>query len=100
MTDKAYVTRVAKQAGLLIEATRNITPAEITVECRPGHCWPDDVHERVFECETLADCWAMVREDIDWLAEHQAPCAKETCPGWRHGCEYWGTTTATLSPEN
>lgn len=89
MLTKSQIRAIAKRAGLTIESRTLFRMPEVLVSCKIGHCWAYDCHERVFSCETVAEAWRAVAEEIQWLADHQEPCGPVTCCGWVDGKCDW-----------
>lgn len=82
---RAKVKSVAKAAGMTIEVRRFRWTAEVLVNCKPGHCWAGDCHQRVFEADSIADAYAAASKSIDWMAANQEACEDGVCHEWRDG---------------
>lgn len=93
MSHKAYVTKRANAAGLLIETTRDPVwrTQEISIAARPGYHFEDGSHEWVIVCDTMSEGWGIARQGIDWSVSNLKPCTADTCPSWwdETGCEFW-----------
>jgi hypothetical protein len=102
-TDQARrtVRNVAAAGGLTIEVQRFSRTAEILVTAKQGFGWPYDCHQRVFETDSVANCWIEVAEEIDYLAAHQTLCTADSgCVGWddddANCCGFWRGDYADL----